>query len=158
MAHTPVNHPLRPLYRAVAGLAGLYLVVFGILGALATADAGMFARDTEHVLGQGTNLAWSIVTAVVGVIVLIGVAVGRNVDAAVDQYMGWALLVIGMFLLAVARTDVNVFNVDAVTVSVTFFVGLVLITAGLYSKVAPARHARAENGEGARRSREPARS
>ena len=32
MAHFPVNHPLRPLYRTLAGLVGAYLLVFGIVG------------------------------------------------------------------------------------------------------------------------------
>jgi predicted PurR-regulated permease PerM len=32
MAHTPVNHPLRPFYRVLSGLVGLYVVLFGILG------------------------------------------------------------------------------------------------------------------------------
>ena len=36
MAHYPVNHPLRPLYRVVGFLAGAYLVVFGIVGMIQT--------------------------------------------------------------------------------------------------------------------------
>ena len=32
MAHIPVNHPARPVYRAIAGLIALYILIFGIFG------------------------------------------------------------------------------------------------------------------------------
>ena len=35
MAHFPVNHPARPLYRVFAGLVGVYILVFGVLGVAA---------------------------------------------------------------------------------------------------------------------------
>ena len=31
MAHFPVNHPLRPIYRAIAALVGVYLIVIGLV-------------------------------------------------------------------------------------------------------------------------------
>ena len=140
MAHTPVNHPLRPVYRALGGLAGLYLVLFGILGLIQTAGEGLFALGIDHVLGQGTNLAWSIVSIVIGVLVLIATALGRNIDVKVDTYLGWALLVVGSAMLALIRTDANIFNFSLTTVIVTYVVGLALVMAGLYSKVvAPER-------------------
>ncbi|GIJ00798.1 DUF4383 domain-containing protein [Spirilliplanes yamanashiensis] len=140
MAHTPVNHPLRPVYRALGGLAGLYLVLFGILGLIQTAGDGLFALGIDHVLGQGTNLAWSIVSLVVGALVLLATAVGRNLDVAADLYLGWALLGVGSAMLALIRTDANIFNFSLTTVIVTYVVGLVLVMAGLYSKVvAPER-------------------
>lgn len=139
MAHTPVNHPLRPVYRVLGGLAGLYLVIFGIFGVIATAAAGFFALGIDHVLGQGTNLAWSIVSLVVGAIVVLATAVGRNLDVAADTYLGWGLLGAGSAMLAVIRTDANIFNFSLTTVIVTYVVGLILILAGLYGKVvAPA--------------------
>ena len=60
MAHTPVNHPARPIYRALGGLTGLYLVVFGVLGVVASAGNDVFAQDDTAVLGQGTNLGFSL--------------------------------------------------------------------------------------------------
>lgn len=139
MAHTPVNHPLRPVYRVLGGLAGLYLVLFGVLGLVQTAGAGLFALGVDHVLGQGTNLAWSIVSTVIGALVLLATAVGRNLDVAADTYLGWALLGIGSAMLALIRTDANIFNFSLTTVIVTYVVGLALVMAGLYSKVvAPA--------------------
>jgi len=135
MAHTPVNHPLRPVYRALGGLAGLYLVLFGIIGVVSTGSDGLLGRGVDHVLGQGTNLAWSLVTIVLGAVVLLATSVGRNVDVAVDTYLGWALLGIGSVMLALIRTDANILNFTLTTVIVSYCVGLVLVLAGLYSKV-----------------------
>jgi hypothetical protein len=136
MGHNPVNHPLRPIYRAIGGLTGLYFVLFGIIGAILTAPDGLFSHDTDRVLGQGSNLAWSIVSVIVGALILLGVVIGRNLDVSVDNYLGWGLLVIGTYALATIRTDVNVFNFTISTVVVTYLAGLILIMTSYYSKVA----------------------
>ncbi|MEU4423955.1 DUF4383 domain-containing protein [Actinoplanes sp. NPDC024001] len=137
MAHTPVNHPLRPLYRIAGFIAGAYLVVFGILGFIQTSGES-FTGPGERVLGQGTNMLWSIVSLAVGAVVLLTTATGRNLDVAADKYLGWGLLVLGTYELAVLRTDdVNFFGFTMSTVVVTYLVGLLLITVSLYSKIAP---------------------
>ena len=138
MGHNPVNHPLRPLYRALGALTGAYLVLFGILGAIMTAGEGLFGNGEDRVLGQETNLFWSIASVIIGAIVLIATAMGRNADTVVDRYLGWALLVVGSYELAVIRTDANFLNFSVSTVVVTYLLGLVLIMAAYYSKVAPA--------------------
>jgi hypothetical protein len=140
MAHNPLNHPLRPVYRAISGIVGLYFVVFGVVGAIVTGGDGLFAQDTDRVLGQGTNLFWSIACIVIGLVVLAATVLGRNLDAAVDTYLGWALLVIGTFSMTVMRTDVNVLHFTISTVIVTYIAGLLLIVAGLYTKVGPEEH------------------
>ncbi len=137
MAHNPVNHPLRPLYRALGALAGAYLVLFGIVGLIVTAGNGLFGQPDDRVLGQGANLFWSIISLILGAIVLIGVVVGRNLDVEIDKYVGWGLLVIGSYELAASRTDANFLKFSIATVVVTYLVGLVLIVSGLYSKTAP---------------------
>jgi hypothetical protein len=137
MAHFPVNHPLRPIYRALGALSGAYLVLFGIFGVIQTADDGMFGNGDDRVLGQHTNLFWSLASLLIGAIVLIAFAIGRNADAVVDTYVGWGLLVVGSYELAAIRTDANFLNFSVSTVVVTYLVGLVLIMAGIYSKVAP---------------------
>ncbi|WP_328462498.1 DUF4383 domain-containing protein [Actinoplanes sp. NBC_00393] len=137
MAHTPVNHPLRPIYRIVGFIVGAYLVAFGILGFIQTSGES-FTGPGIRVLGQGTNMLWSIVSLAVGAIVLLTTAVGRNLDVAADKYLGWGLLVLGSYELAVLRTDdVNIFGFTMSTVVVTYLAGLLLITVSLYSKVAP---------------------
>ena len=141
MAHIPVNHPMRPLYRALSALSGVYLVLFGIIGLIVTPGNGLFGRPDGRVLGQGANLFWSIVSIILGAIVLFATVVGRNLDVEVEKYLGWGLLVVATYELAVNRTDANFLKFTISTVIVTYIVGLVLITSSLYSKVAPAEEA-----------------
>jgi hypothetical protein len=137
MAHNPVDHPLRPLYRAIGALTGVYLIVFGIVGLIVTSGDGLFGTDGGRVLGQGANLFWSIVSLVLGVIVVAVTALGRNLDTEADKFIGWGLLVVGSYGLATSRTDANFLDFTIATVVVTYLVGLLLIMTGLYSKVAP---------------------
>jgi hypothetical protein len=141
MAHTPVNHPLRPIYRAIAAIVGVYLIVFGVLGLILTADEGLFGKAGDRVLGQGTNLFWSIVTIVVGAVVLAAAVLGRNLDVLANTYLGWGLLVVGTLAMMFIRTEANVLDFSMSTVIVTYLAGLALILAGLYGKVAPQEQA-----------------
>ncbi|MEU7711201.1 DUF4383 domain-containing protein [Micromonospora chalcea] len=135
MAHTPVNHPARPIYRAIGGIVGLYFVVFGGLGVIASAGGDFFAQDDTKVLGQGTNMAFSLVSVLVGVVILVGTAIGRNLDVAVNQWLAYTLMVIGLGSLAFLQTDVNIFNFSIMTDVVVLTLALVLLMAGMYSKV-----------------------
>jgi hypothetical protein len=128
---------LRPIYRAIAGIIGVYLIAFGVLGLILTADEGLFGRAGDRVLGQGTNLFWSIVCILLGILVLAATVVGRNIDVAVYTYLGWAVLVVGTYCLAAIRTDANFLDFSVATVIVTYLIGLALILAGYYVKTAP---------------------
>jgi hypothetical protein len=125
MAHNPINHPARPIYRVISGLIGLYLVLFGVLG--------LFADG--RVFGQGTNVANSLVSIALGAIILIATVVGRNVDAAVNKYLGYALMALGLLTLAFLRTDANVLNHTVSTSIVWMLLGITLLVAGMYGKV-----------------------
>jgi Domain of unknown function (DUF4383) len=137
MAHTPVNHPLRSIYRAIGTLIGVYYIVFGVTGIILTADEGLFGKAGDRVLGEGSNLFWSIVSVVLGIVVVAASVLGRNRDVLVDTYLGWALVAVGAFSLATIRTDANVFDFSISTVIVSFITGLGLVLAGFYSKTAP---------------------
>jgi uncharacterized membrane protein len=139
MAHTPINHPLRPLYRALGALVGIYLIVFGVVGLIVTLGGG------DRVLGQGANLLWSIVSLLIGAVVLVATLIGRNLDAALDQYIGWGLVGITTYELALNRTNANFLDFSIATVIVTYIVALTLVMAGLYSKVGSEDDARAEH-------------
>lgn len=141
-SHFPVNHPLRPTYRALGGLTGLYLVIFGILGAIETSGDDFFAQGDATALWQGTNLGHSVISIAVGLILLIGTAVGRNVDAAVNKAIGYGLAALGLAALAVLRTDANYLNFTMATVIVTMVSGLVLLLAAMYGKVGTEEQAR----------------
>jgi hypothetical protein len=135
-SHMPVNHPLRPIYRIVGGLSGLYMIVFGVLGAISTGGEPPLGIGVGETLGQGTNLANSLLSIVIGALVVLGTVIGRNADTLAFTYLGWGMLVIGMLFLAVIRTDANVLNHSITTTIVWFVVGTLLVTAGLYSRTA----------------------
>ncbi|MEV4722451.1 MULTISPECIES: DUF4383 domain-containing protein [Micromonospora] len=135
MAHTPVNHPARPVYRAIGGLIGLYLVVFGVLGVIASAGNDIFAQDDTKVLGQGTNLGFSLLSVLFGVVILVGTVIGRNLDVAINQWLAYTLMVITLAGLAFLQTDANVANFSILTVIVLMTLSLVLLMVGMYGKV-----------------------
>lgn len=135
MAHTPVNHPARPIYRAIGGLTGLYLVVFGVLGLIATVGDELWAQGDTAVLGQGTNLGFSLLSVLLGGAVLAGTAIGRNVDVLINQGLGYAGIVLSLAGLAFLRTEANLFNFNIATVLVLMVTGLVLLMVGMYGKV-----------------------
>ncbi|QDY06440.1 DUF4383 domain-containing protein [Micromonospora sp. HM134] len=135
MAHTPVNHPARPVYRAIGGLIGLYLVVFGVLGVIASAGNDFFAQDDTKVLGQGTNLGFSLLSVLFGVVILVGTVIGRNLDVAINQWLSYTLMVISLAGLAFLQTEANVVNFSILTVIVLMTLSLVLLMVGMYGKV-----------------------
>lgn len=135
MAHTPVNHPARPIYRAIGGLTGLYLVAFGVLGLIATAGDELWAQGDTAVLGQGTNLGFSLLSVLLGGAVLAGTAIGRNVDVLINQGLGYAGMALSLAGLALLRTEANFFNFSIATILVLMVAGLVLLMVGMYGKV-----------------------
>jgi hypothetical protein len=134
LLHLPVNHRYRPLYRFLASLAGLYVIVFGIVGAVVSRGHGAFSRGPMEALGLHTNLAFSILSIVVGAVALLGVALGRNLDFYLELFGGAAFLLVGMLMLALLETGLNILNFTVATCVVSFVIGLVLFTAGLYSR------------------------
>ncbi|MGW5666769.1 DUF4383 domain-containing protein [Micromonospora sp. NPDC003776] len=135
MAHTPVNHPARPIYRAIGGIVGLYFVVFGVLGIIASAGNDVLAQDDTKVLGQGTNLGFSLLSVLIGAVILLGVVIGRNLDVAINQWLAYALMVLGLAMLAFLQTDANIFNFSIMTDIVVLVLALVLLMVGMYGKV-----------------------
>jgi hypothetical protein len=143
MAHTPVNHPLGRLYRAVAGLVGAYILVFGIVGVARTWGDDLFARDNTWVLGLRTNLAFSILSVVAGAVIVLAALIGGNVPHFVNKYGGGVFLGAGIVMLTVLQTDANFLNFSITTCIVSFLFGMALLTAGLYGKVGPPEAAKA---------------
>jgi Domain of unknown function (DUF4383) len=141
MSHIPVNHHLRPLYRVLAGFAAVYLVVFGTAGAVRTGGKDLFARDAVSALGLRTNLAFSVASIVAGAVILVAVFLGRNIDALVNTWGGIGFMAAGLIGLALLRTDLNVLNFSLTTVIVSFVIGVLLFSAGLYSRSGKPAHA-----------------
>jgi Domain of unknown function (DUF4383) len=144
MSHIPVNHHLRPVYRVLAALAGLYVLLFGVLGFLETRGTSAFDRGSMTVLGLRTNLAFSIASIVAGAVILLAGFVGRNVDYFLNLVGGIAFLVAGMAMMTLLQTDANVLNFSMATCIVSFVIGMVLFSAGLYGRTGSVGAARAE--------------
>jgi hypothetical protein len=144
MAHIPINHPLRPLYRALSGLAGLYVLVFGILGYLRTNDLDFFTPHGEWALGLRTNPAFSVLSIIGGAAVLLAALVGRNLFVLINLVAGAVFLLAGMAMLTLLRTDANVLAFSMVNCIVSFIFGMLFFAAGLYGKVGPSADVHAD--------------
>lgn len=145
MAHLPVNHPARPFYRVLSAAAGLYVLVFGVVGAVETRDLSWFDRSDTWAMGLQTNPAFSVLSIVAGVVLFGGALYGRNVDHFLNLAGGGVFLVAGIAMLALLRTDANLLNFAIANCIVSFVIGLVLLTAGLYGKTGPRELAEAED-------------
>ena len=144
MSHMPVNHPMRPFYRVLAAATGAYVFVFGAVGAVRTAGLPFFDRSETYALGLRSNLAFAVVSLLVGLVIVLATFVGRNVDYMVNLWGGVLFMAVGTAMMAVLRTDLNVLNFSIITVVVSYGIGLVLFTAGLYGRSGPAEAARAQ--------------
>ena len=145
MAHFPVNHHLRPLYRALAGLAGVYMLVFGIVGFSATSGLPLFTQDeAQWALGLRTNPAFAILSIAAGAVVIVANVIGRNIAHQINQLAAVVFVVVGMAMLLLLQTDANLFAFSMSNVIVTFILALVVGTASLYDRTGSAEEAHAE--------------
>ncbi|WP_433370782.1 DUF4383 domain-containing protein [Actinoplanes sp. CA-142083] len=144
MAHYPLNHHLRQTYRFLAGLAGLYLTLFGVIGIAKTWGDPFFHRGADWVLGLRTNPAASWLYTIIGILLLAAVLLGGNLYHQVTLVLGWGLCGLGVAIMAFLQTDANILNASMINVIVTIALGLVTLTAGLYGKVGSPTSARAE--------------
>jgi hypothetical protein len=138
LSHMPVNHHLRPFYRFLAGLTGAYVLLFGIVGVAMTNGDKLFSQTDASALGLRTNLAFSIASVVAGAVVLLAVVLGRNIDSKVTFWGGLAFMAVGTAMMAVLRSDLNKLNFGISTVVVSFVIGTVLFTAGMYTRTSRA--------------------
>jgi hypothetical protein len=145
MSHIPVNHHLRPFYRFLAILAGVYVLIFGIVAFAKTKDLAAFEQHgLPWALGLRANLAFAIISMVAGVVIIVAGFIGRNVDRFIDVAGGIAFMLMGVLMMVLMETDANFLGFSMVNCIVSFIIGVVLFTAGLYGKTGPEHLARAE--------------
>ena len=117
----------------LAVLAGLYVLVFGVVGAVQTVGAPMFDRSDDVALGLRTNLAFALLSVGAGVVILLAIVVGRNVDRAVNLWGGVGFMAVGTALMAVLHTGSQRAELlDRHGDRRHSCIGLVLFTAGMY--------------------------
>jgi hypothetical protein len=136
-SHIPVNHHLRPLYRTLAAIAGIFSLVFGIVGIVKTSGESLFHRGDVTVMGLRTNLAFAIISVIVGAVVLAAAVIGGNLDHYVNMIAGIVYLVSGLLMMCLLQTTANFLNFHMSTCIVSFIIGIVLLAAGLYGRVGP---------------------
>jgi hypothetical protein len=135
MAHTPINHPLRGFYRFLSALAGLYVLVFGVVAFTKTKGDPLFSQDhLAWALGLRSNLAFAILSIIAGAVILVAALLGRNIDHFVFLWGGGGFMIVGILMLALLESDSNFLGFSMSNCIVSFLIGAILVTAGLYTK------------------------
>lgn len=149
MSLIPVNHPMRPVFRTLGGIAGLFLAITGVIGLVRSWGGGVFARDAVWVFGLRFNPASATVFLLLGAVVVIGTLIGGQVEHVTNLTVGVMVLGIGFVALALLRFA-NFLNYSMTNVIVSFILGLLLVTVGMYDKVGPPVrvHASHRSGQG----------
>ncbi|MFD6423120.1 DUF4383 domain-containing protein [Streptomyces sp. NPDC060198] len=129
----PVDHRLSQVYRIGAGLMGLVLLVFGILGLID--KIGFFDTGGDTVAGLNTNGALSILSICVGVLLLGGMVVGGNKASTLNMTVGVLFIASGFVNLALLDTGLNFLAFEMQNVLFSFIVGLMLMFFGMYGRV-----------------------
>ncbi|MFJ3701851.1 MULTISPECIES: DUF4383 domain-containing protein [Streptomyces] len=131
--HLPVDHRLSQVYRVGAGLMGLVLVAFGVLGLIDR--IGFFDTGGDTVAGLNTNGALSILSICVGLLLFVGMVIGGNFASTLNMVLGIAFVISGFVNLALLDTGLNFLAFQMQNVLFSFVVGLLLMMFGMYGRV-----------------------
>ncbi|MFD8420058.1 DUF4383 domain-containing protein [Streptomyces sp. NPDC059466] len=134
--HLPVDHRLSTFYRIGAGLMGLFLLAFGILGV--TDNIGFFTTHGDTVVGLNTNGTLSVVSICAGLILFAGMVIGGNVASTVNMVLGVLFILSGFLNLALLDTSFNFLAFHIQNVLFSFVVGVLLMFFGMYGRVGSA--------------------
>ncbi|MFI8266020.1 DUF4383 domain-containing protein [Streptomyces sp. NPDC085665] len=134
--HLPTDHKLSQVYRVGAGLMGLLLVVFGILGLIDR--IGFFDTGGATVLALNTNGALSVLSICIGLLLLAGMVIGGNFASTLNIVLGIAFIVSGFVNLALLDTGMNFLAFKIQNVLFSFVVGVMLMWFGMYGRVGSA--------------------
>nr|WP_235968347.1 DUF4383 domain-containing protein [Streptomyces mesophilus] len=129
----PVDHRLSTVYRVGAGLTGLILLAFGILGLIDR--VGFFDTGGDRVAGLNTNGALSVLSIGVGLLLFVGMVIGGNFASTLNMVLGVAFILSGFVNLALLETDFNFLAFKIQNVLFSFVVGLMLMVFGMYGRV-----------------------
>ncbi|WP_367041511.1 DUF4383 domain-containing protein [Streptomyces sp. Je 1-332] len=134
--HLPVDHRLSTVYRVGAGLMGLVLLAFGILGLID--KVGFFDTGGDTVAGLNTNGALSVLSICVGLLLFAGMVIGGNFASTLNMVLGCAFILSGFVNLALLDTGFNFLAFRIQNVLFSFVVGVLLMIFGMYGRVGSA--------------------
>lgn len=136
MDDTPVlpdRSSVSRVHRVGAVVMGLVLWLFGGLGLVS--QLGFFETTGAPVLGLNSNGLLSLVSLVVGA-VLIGAGLrGGRTASTVTAVIGGLFLLSGLANLVVLDSDLNLLAFEIANVYFSFVAGILLLTLGLYGRV-----------------------
>lgn len=135
MSHLPVDHPLRLPYRAMSLVLGVLMLVWGVIALVQTIGTPVFGPPGPRVLGLTANPGFAIIDIIFGIAVVIGAALGRNVDVKTNGVVAVVLILAGLVELMAIRTSLNYLAFSVTNVIISFILGLLLLTAALYGAV-----------------------
>ncbi|MFE9773731.1 DUF4383 domain-containing protein [Streptomyces sp. NPDC005931] len=129
----PVDHALATVYRYGAGLCGVILLVFGCLG---FADRlSPFTTDGTEIAGMTSNGALSLLSVVVGLVLIGGAVVGGNFASTLNMIVGSLFLLSGFAHIFVLDKPANILGFGMTNVIFTFLMALLILTFGMYGRV-----------------------
>lgn len=134
--HLPADHKLGQVYRVGAGLTGLLLVAFGILGLVNR--IGFFDTGGDTVLALNTNGALSVLSICIGALLFAGMVIGGTFASTLNIVLGIAFIVSGFINLALLDTGLNFLAFRIQNVLFSFVVGVMLMWFGMYGRVGSA--------------------
>jgi hypothetical protein len=134
--HLPSDHKLSTVYRAGAGLTGLLLVVFGILGLVHR--IGFFDTGGDTVLALNTNGALSVLSICIGGLLFTGMVIGGAFASTLNIVLGLLFIASGFVNLALLDTGLNFLAFHMPNVLFSFVVGVMLMWFGMYGRVGSA--------------------
>ncbi|MFI6337992.1 DUF4383 domain-containing protein [Streptomyces sp. NPDC050535] len=134
--HLPVDHRLSTFYRIGAGLMGLVLLAFGILGLID--KVGFFDTRGDQVAGLSTNGALSVLSICAGLLLFAGMVIGGNFASTLNMVLGVAFILSGFVNLALLDTGSNFLAFRIQNVLFSFVVGVLLMFFGMYGRVGSA--------------------
>ncbi|MCX5198028.1 DUF4383 domain-containing protein [Streptomyces sp. NBC_00249] len=134
--HLPSDHKLSKIYRVGAGLTGLLLVVFGVLGLVHR--IGFFDTGGDTVLALNTNGALSVLSICIGGLLFVGALIGGTFASTLNIVLGLLFIASGFVNLALLDTGLNFLAFKIPNVLFSFVVGVMLMWFGMYGRVGSA--------------------
>ncbi|WP_330330209.1 DUF4383 domain-containing protein [Streptomyces sp. NBC_00536] len=134
--HLPADHKLNTVYRVGAGLTGLLLVAFGILGLIDR--IGFFDTGGATVLALNTNGTLSVLSICIGALLFLGMVIGGTFASTLNITLGLLFIASGFVNLALLDTGLNFLAFRIQNVLFSFVVGVMLMWFGMYGRVGSA--------------------
>jgi hypothetical protein len=160
----PLDHHLAAVYRWGSAFCGVVLLVFGTLGF--ADELSPFNTNGNTIAGMSTNGALSLISVIVGLLLIAGAVIGGNLASTLNMTVGTLFLLSGFVHIFILDRPANILDFGMTNVIFSFVMGLVILTFGMYGRVSSKlphdnpywqrRHPREAARESLARRRQPA--